>query len=461
MNILSKVSERLDAWFNLQTGLGTDRDKTMFGSYGYAPIITDQELTALYQGDAIARKIVRIRPEEMLREGFSIGGPDTAVLEADCKALGVVENFQEAMIWANLYGGSCIYVGAQDGQQPENPLVEASVSAVSFLQIYDKRYAQPAKWYEDPQHPRFGRPETYRLQNLQTGLSSVVHESRLILFRGAHTDPETRKAQNGWDSSVLIAVYEKLRQFDSNYRAAEHLMTDASQAVFKLRGLLGAIAQGKSQDLQTRAIIMDQFRSITRAVLLDAEHGEEFSKVATSFAGLSDVLDRSANLLAAATEIPVTILMGTSPAGLNATGESDIRVWYDKVASIQRSDLQPRLERILALLQVARKLPTKPTVKFPSLWQERPKEKADREFIESETYEKLILNEVCSPEDIVKAKFSGEEPKDIKVDPAKMQFPLGPPAPATPVGPGTPSPAEPPKPPPPPPGPFKPALRQP
>ena len=49
---------------------------------------------------------------------------------------------------------------------------------------------------------------------------------------------------------------------------------------------------------------------------------------------------------AGAADIPVTRLLGQSPAGLSATGESDTRNYYDMIAARQEVELRPRLERL-------------------------------------------------------------------------------------------------------------------
>ena len=53
---------------------------------------------------------------------------------------------------------------------------------------------------------------------------------------------------------------------------------------------------------------------------------------------------------AGAADIPVTRLLGQSPAGLSATGDSDTRNYYDMIAARQELDLRPQLERLDALL---------------------------------------------------------------------------------------------------------------
>ena len=46
-------------------------------------------------------------------------------------------------------------------------------------------------------------------------------------------------------------------------------------------------------------------------------------------------------------------LLGISPSGFNATGESDIRNYYDHVLSQQEKVLRPPLQRVLEALQVS------------------------------------------------------------------------------------------------------------
>ena len=51
--------------------------------------------------------------------------------------------------------------------------------------------------------------------------------------------------------------------------------------------------------------------------------------------------------------------MGQAPAGLNATGDSEIRWFYDRVAARQRRELQPALKRLVKLLFLSKRGPTK------------------------------------------------------------------------------------------------------
>lgn len=432
---IKTIANRFDNWQNDVTGFGTVRDKSQAAGFFGDLEIQDPELTALFHNSDMGCKIVSIVPREMLRQGFKVSSDDKALADAlteDCKRLGVRAKFREAITWARLYGGACIFVGANDGGKAEQPLNPAAVKSVSFLDIYDRRYAVVYRRYEDKTNPKYGEPEVYQLNKVGTGNVAYVHETRLIKFHGAMTDVETKIRLNGWDHSVLQRCYGPLRQFDAAYNAGELMLTDASQGVFKIKGLLSAIASGNKADILTRAQLVDMGRSISRSIMLDSE-GEDFTKIATQFAGVADMLDRAANRLSAASEIPVTILMGQAPAGLNATGASDVRVFYDTIASEQETELKPRLVRLLNLLTIARKSPATATVTFPSLWQETATEKSARRKADAEKDVLYITNEVVTPEEVAKARFTGDD-ADFEIDMANREGAfLVPPAPMPPA----------------------------
>jgi hypothetical protein len=72
-----------------------------------------------------------------------------------------------------------------------------------------------------------------------------------------------------------------------------------------------------------------------------------------SFAGLSDVYESFMMDMAGAAEIPATKLFGRSPQGLNATGEADLRNYYDMIAQMQERHLRPALEKLLPVLAIS------------------------------------------------------------------------------------------------------------
>jgi hypothetical protein len=87
-------------------------------------------------------------------------------------------------------------------------------------------------------------------------------------------------------------------------------------------------------------------------VLLDKER-ETFERKPTQFAGLPDLSDRSWNRVAASSDIPVQLLVGEAPAGLNATGDVTLRWFFSGVSQEQTQVDEPRLLKILRILFAA------------------------------------------------------------------------------------------------------------
>ncbi|MCM1236297.1 MAG: DUF1073 domain-containing protein, partial [Ruminococcus flavefaciens] len=89
-----------------------------------------------------------------------------------------------------------------------------------------------------------------------------------------------------------------------------------------------------------------------------------------TFTGLQEVYDSMCLDLSGASRIPVTKLFGRSPAGMNATGESDLRNYYDYVDTLRESVLKPILERVLPILCMSAwgAVPAELDIVFPPLW---------------------------------------------------------------------------------------------
>lgn len=420
---------RRDGWENTLTGLGTSRDKMMYGSFSPAPRISDYELSALYHHHHLSKRIVNIRPKEAFREGFKVEVKDDTDLAKEINQsitkLGLAHLFRDGQIWGRLYGGCLLIAGIDDGKEMSEPLEDdAEIRTIQYLLLLDKRYIYPATWYEDPSHPKYQQVETYGVMTpTGTMLESSVHESRCIRFGGAITDERERRANNSWDFSILQAIYDALRDGEQNWKAASTMMTDASQGVFKIKGLLASLLTPKGQEtMATRMQIVDMARGVARSILLDADSNESYEKIPTQFAGVSDILDRSMMWTAAAAEIPVTLLFGRSAAGMNATGDADYRWFYDSIKGEQTQEVDPNLRRIIDWILRAKDGPTlgdvpeEYTICFPRLWQPTPLEAAQIRKLNAETDSIRIGDTVWTAAEVALSRAAGGDDAPVEID---------------------------------------------
>jgi uncharacterized protein len=97
-----------------------------------------------------------------------------------------------------------------------------------------------------------------------------------------------------------------------------------------------------------------------------------------SFAGVGEILDRLGQQLAGILQIPLTRLLGQSPAGLSATGDSDLQTYFNSVAQIQNSQLKSGLIKIYHAIAASEKIKLADDFKidFNPLFEIEEKEKA-------------------------------------------------------------------------------------
>lgn len=394
MNLIERIKNgiqnaRADSWANLITGVGASRGRV--GSFSFTPLATDYldegTLELLYDLDGVAARVVRAVPQHALREGFAVTTGDAATdtsIAGTLDDLGAVVRLRRAWTWARLYGGGAVVIGADDGRDPSEPLDWSNVRSVRYLVDVSRRELVPQQWNDDPLSARYSTPEVYLLTRIGVvGSRSLrVHATRVIRFDGAETTTRRKAELQGWGDSVLQRVYQDLRTLRSGDAAVAELIQSASQGVFKIKNLFELMTGDGKDVFRKRMELMDMCRSVARSVLLDVD--ESYERVETAaLTGLPDVLDRFAERVSASSEIPLTVLMGRSPAGMNATGESDVRGWYDAVAAERNAILKPRVEYLVRVLLRAKNGPTKGAepsgwkATFPPLWQPTQTELAD------------------------------------------------------------------------------------
>jgi|ERR1700722_6784341 len=440
---------RKDAWENPATGLGTGsatgfgsewsgyapRDKVQLGHYfdpGFQPW---PELSALFHNNALARRIVEFKPNEMFRKGYTLCVPDKSAKEKGdryagdsdpqvaedaenyAKKIRLNERFLSGWIWGRLFGGNLMIMGIDDGLDPSLPANEDNIKSLRFLNNVDKRFAYAHTYFADPMAPNFGEPSSYMITNTMDGPLGqkekkavlIVHASRVIRFDGAPVDIIKRRQLAGWSLSVLQSVYEVLRAYDTSYQAAANLMVDAAQGVFTMKGLWDMIASNNVGDLQTRMAMVDMQRSSARSLILD--ESETFERKATPLSGVPEILDRFMLQISMAAQIPVNVLFGRANQGMGATGDSDFRAFYDTVASEQKTYLAPQLLKLYRLICLAKDGPTggvvpdKMTIEFESLWQMTEAEQAAIELQYGTRDAAMVTAGVLLPEEVALSHF--------------------------------------------------------
>jgi hypothetical protein len=204
-------------------------------------------------------------------------------------------------------------------------------------------------------------------------------------------------------------VYEVVRDFQTGYSSAGILLNELGQLVLKTKDLSKFLAHDKSGILLERMAVLNLTKSTARAILIDKET-EEAEYKDQRLTGVKDILEKFEIRLSMALGWPATILLGQSPKGLNATGESDLTNWYDYIEGERERNLDKQLTKLVRLVfKTLNDEPKTWAISFNPLWQASAKEIADERKVYAETDAINIDRGVYSAEEVAQSRYSGDE----------------------------------------------------
>lgn len=396
-----------DLLVNVVTALGTPKDKSAANVHALR-LIPPQELEAAYRGDWLARKIVDIVPFDMTREWREWQAEDTEIekLEAAERELRIRDKVARALQLARLYGGSAIYIGIAGTTDPRLPLNINTVRAgsIEYLHVLTPLDINVGAIDRDPLSPFYGEPAYYEIGQ---GRRVPVHPSRIIRFVGAGL-PDPLRSNQVWGDSILQVVNDAVMAASSSQQHVASLIPEMKIDVVRIPGLSDELAtEGGSARLIERFTLANTLKSTVNTLILEGEgeQGETWEQKQLNFSGLPDLLRMYLQIAAGAADIPVTRLLGQSPSGLNSTGESDIRNYYDHISARQNVELRPTLDRLDEIL-IRHALGTRPAdiwYEFAPLWQLSEKEKAENDHKRAQTTDIYVKSGLFPQEALSKA----------------------------------------------------------
>jgi phage-related protein (TIGR01555 family) len=379
-------------------------------------------LTNLYINDGLAARIVDTFPDDMTREwGKALNDPidkksKQGVIEGELERLDVQNYINQADKWARLFGGALLYIGAMDGRTPDFALKLDKIKNIEFLRIIDLPdiLTYECVYNTDISSPEFGKIEKYCVQ-VKVGSfykKMFIHASRCIPFFGKKVPSSAYKLtddQKYWGISEVQPIWDYLRDFTSAFGAVSDILLEFIIGKYKFSDLDEMLAKGNEGRLQTRVQAMDMTKSVLHSVLLGVD--EEYTRDSATVTGIADLLDRFMMNLSAVTQYPVTKLFGRSPAGMNATGENDLKNYYDAVRSRQKANTR-YIQNLINMIASYKKLKGAYPWEWNPLFQLNREQEANVARIDAETSrtladadQRMIQEGVLLPEEVYKLRF--------------------------------------------------------
>ena len=342
-------------------------------------------LNSLYRTNWVVQNVVGLIVDDMLREWYKLKGNITPEAQA---AMGKIERetrirdrLNEGLRWGRLYGGAAGLILLKGQEKLEEPLDLDLIFPGSFQGLYIlDRWMGITTTNGLVMESGEPVPEYYSITDADGNTVARVHHSRVIRFTGRDLPAIERQAEMYWGESEIEALYKEVVAHDNVSSNMAALTFQANINTMEVKGLEQLFSIGSSQ-AQRRFWQVMQAQSVLRSNFGTqlVEQGNKLSNTQYTFTGLQDVYESMCLNLCGASHYPMTKLFGRSPSGMNATGESDLKNYYDYVDSQREAKLRPALQKLLPVLAMSAwgLVPDDLDFTFPPLWTPTAKEVAE------------------------------------------------------------------------------------
>ena len=395
-----------DTLASLISGLSGPKDKSR-SLYYIVDELTRAQLDAMYRTDWIARKIVRIPAEDATREWrqWQAENDQIEAIETVERAHQIPQKLTQALVKSRLYGGAALVLGVDGTGLPhdELDLERVQQDSLKFVHVVSRYDLTCQDGFEtDLMSPYYGRPKMYTRQILQGNIMRI-HPSRVIALTGEeHPDSNLTQSNDGWGDSILLAVRDAVLQAGTVAQSTATLLEELKIDILKIEGLTETLGDEEATAaLTNRLNYAMSTKSNLNSLLMDKN--DEWERIQQNFTSFPDVIKMYMLLASGAADIPATRMLGQSPTGLNATGESDIRNYYDKVASYQTNQLSLAIDLLDEVLVRSSLGTYDPNIfyEWSPLWQLSEQESADLAAKKAATF-KIDVDTMVIPTDALR-----------------------------------------------------------
>lgn len=391
---------------------------------------------SLLSQNGILSKICNLVAEEMWRKGIEFKGSGDE--DKTDKILELTKEFErlgfnDVMRWASYItltqGGSQVYAKLKndDDIQDTELFIDSTMVGkgdLEYIGVVEPTWYVPVQFNTtQPRSKWFYVPEYWVI------LGVITHTSRLFqmidneclnlikplyLFNGIpmlqQMIPYVSKFEVTYNNIITIIGRYNLSVLKTDQ---ESIIDDST---------FNSVEQAAA-NFKNRIEIFNTFRDNTSTLALAKD--EEFQQVQMSLGGLRELLDKALELIAIIPGCPITKLFGSSPAGLQSTGEFELRNWYDHVHAKQENMCSHIVTKImhLAMLNLWGEIDEDITYEFVKLYETNPVEDAQVRLTNAQTDDIYINNQTLSQYEVkqrliadIQSGYDGLESEEIDIE---------------------------------------------
>jgi uncharacterized protein len=272
------------------------------------------------------------------------------LIEDEFKRLNVRGVFQRAAEHDCYFGRAQIFLEVKGADRGTPLILDPRTIAKGSLERVvpvEAIWTTPAGYNAlDPAAPDFYKPSKWYM------LGQEVHASRLMTVVTRPLPDILKPAFNFGGMSLSQLAEPYVDNWLRTRQSVSDLLNNFS--ITALATSMDQVLQGDDDgtDVFARAELFTATRSNKGLMLLDKER-EDLVQINTPLSGLHELQAQSQEQMCSVSRMPSIVLTGISPGGLNASSDSEIRIFYDWIAAQQEAFWREPLEAILKAVQLS------------------------------------------------------------------------------------------------------------
>ena len=279
--------------------------------------------------------------------------------------------FGRGQIYIDVGDDASTNKGRAELQKPFNPKVKVKPGGLVGFRTVEAFWSYPGPYESNnPLHPDFYKPRVWYV------MSNIVDSSRLLTIVGRQM-PDLLKPAYSFGG---LSLSQMAKPYIDNWLRTRQSVSDLlhSFSTMVLKTNMATVLQGKpATNLFKRAALFNTTKDNKGLMLLDKD-SEELDNVSTPLGTLDKLLAQSQEQIASVTGIPLVILLGVTPSGLNASSDGEVRSFYATVKAYQERVLRDPLSVMIDIIQldIDGEIDPEITWNFVDLWEMDEKDKA-------------------------------------------------------------------------------------
>jgi phage-related protein (TIGR01555 family) len=220
---------------------------------------------------------------------------------------------------------------------------KGSLKSLACIEPY---WSTPYSWNAAyPERADFYKPVSWYIMGRKT------HASRLLTFISREVPDLLKPAYNFSGISLIQLGEMAVNMWLRTRKAVNDLINNFSIPVLSTNIMATLEEGGQGGDGLLARVQAFTFTRNNQSVAVVDKDSEELKFAEATLASLDKLQAQSQEHMAACWHTPLIKIFGLTPAGLGATGEGEIQVWYDWINASQVQLFEPHLYVLLKAIQ--------------------------------------------------------------------------------------------------------------